>query len=67
MNFHQNPNGWLAYSIEPRQLRTERSRARRSRADIAGRHHVRRALEVAAAGSHKPLAVGSTPTPAEVQ
>ena len=22
MNFHQNPNGWLAYSIEPRQLRT---------------------------------------------
>ena len=30
MNFHQNPNGWLAYSIEPRQLRTERSRARRS-------------------------------------
>ena len=33
-------------------------------ADIAGRHHVRRALEVAAAGSHKPLAVGSTPTPA---
>ena len=22
MSFHQNPNGWLAYNIEPRQLRT---------------------------------------------
>ena len=22
MNFHQNPNGRLAYSIEPRQFRT---------------------------------------------
>ena len=33
-------------------------------ADTAGRRHVRRALEVAAAGSHQPSAVGSTPTPA---
>ncbi len=92
MNFHQNPNGRLAHSIETRQLRTalcpggvQHLRGREPLmpvrqtpvgrdgaesgstvecADTAGRRHVRRPLEVAAARSPNPSAVGSTPTPA---